>query len=231
MSNNKSVLDGLSAEQLGLYRLILLSDFEEFAKFAFSIRTGKKLTVQPHHKVMCQTIDKVIAGEITKLITTIPPRCSKSEFYITCLSARAFAGRGDANNLQVSFSQDNVEQHSRYIQEIVSHEDFQRLFYVGLATENVSRWETTLGGHMHSKSTGGKITGLEAGVSDPSEGTIDETDIDKLFNKALGIKDSNTENVPRGSIGIKQSPEVCFSFGGYLGIDDPIDNKMLSRLV
>src|SRR5574344_871425 len=52
---------------------------EYFARYFFKQRMGSKMLVAPHHKVIFDTLSRVISGEITRLIINVPPGYSKTE--------------------------------------------------------------------------------------------------------------------------------------------------------
>lgn len=52
----------LECEEDGLY----------FSRYFFKQRMGNKMIVAPHHKVIQNTLDRVVDGEITRLIINIP---------------------------------------------------------------------------------------------------------------------------------------------------------------
>lgn len=50
-----------------------------FARYFFKQRMGSKMVVAPHHKVIQDTLQRVVDGEITRLIINIPPGYTKIE--------------------------------------------------------------------------------------------------------------------------------------------------------
>ena len=63
-----NLISNLSSTQKVALAEYLKSDFRAFVKFAFKIRSGGKWISQPHHDVMIDTLQKVIDGDITRLI-------------------------------------------------------------------------------------------------------------------------------------------------------------------
>ena len=68
----------LECEEDGLY----------FARYFFKQRMGNKMIVAPHHKVIQDTLDRVVSGEITRLIINIPPGYTKTCLLYTSPSPR-----------------------------------------------------------------------------------------------------------------------------------------------
>lgn len=73
-AEQKAYARKIECEEDGLY----------YARYFFKQRTGGKMIVAPHHKVIQQTLDRVIDGEIQRLIINVPPGYTK-----TTLSATA----------------------------------------------------------------------------------------------------------------------------------------------
>lgn len=141
----------------------MLKDFEIFCKVCFKMLQGGKLKVEPHHAVLCDTINKVIDGDITRLVVNIPPRHTKTLFFTVMLIARSFAGNGSSESIQTSFSDNNVTTNSNQIQTILSHPDFIELFGTRLDKSSEKLFETTLGGKCHNRTMRGQITGVGCG--------------------------------------------------------------------
>ena len=62
-AEQKNYARRLECEEDGLY----------FSRYFFKQRTGGKMIVAPHHKVIQKTLDRVIGGEIKRLIINVPP--------------------------------------------------------------------------------------------------------------------------------------------------------------
>ena len=61
-AEQKAFARKVECEEDGLY----------YARYFFKQRTGGKMIVAPHHKVIQQTLDRVIDGEIQRLIINVP---------------------------------------------------------------------------------------------------------------------------------------------------------------
>ncbi len=68
-----------------------------FSRYFFKQRTGGKMIVAPHHKVIQRTLDRVVDLEITRLIISVPPVYTKTE-----LATINMMGRGLALNVSIS---------------------------------------------------------------------------------------------------------------------------------
>ncbi len=146
-------------------KAMLLANFGMFCKFAFRCQTSLKLEFEPHHKVMCEMGQDIIEGKISRAVISIPPRHSKTAFFTVCMIARTYAGCSIAENIQTSFSDNNVKTNAEDIMKILKHPDFIELFGVQIKSVNVEKFTTTTGGKCHNRTSKGAITGVGAGVA------------------------------------------------------------------
>lgn len=64
-------------QELSLLRLSLEEKLLLFAQYFFRINDGSEFIVNPHHIVICDTLERVLRGEIKRLIINIPPGYTK----------------------------------------------------------------------------------------------------------------------------------------------------------
>jgi len=50
-----------------------------FTRYMFKHKTGMRFIVGDHHRKICEALDKVVRGEIKRLIINIAPRYGKTE--------------------------------------------------------------------------------------------------------------------------------------------------------
>jgi hypothetical protein len=62
-----------------------------FFRYFFKIRTGQKVIQSRHHKIICETLERVARGEIKRLIINIPPGFSKTELAVIAFISWSFA--------------------------------------------------------------------------------------------------------------------------------------------
>lgn len=68
-----------------------------FTRYMFKHKTGMRFIVGDHHRKICEALDKVVRGEIKRLIINIAPRYGKTE-----LVSKNFIAYGLALNPAVS---------------------------------------------------------------------------------------------------------------------------------
>lgn len=186
----------------------LLASFEVFAKWAFHIQNGYAFQEQDFHKVMFSTCQKVVEGEIDRLIISIPPRHSKTQILSIALPLYSFCHNPGSHNIITSYADDVVQESSGYIRAVMTDKVFEKVFprvRIDPNKRSLERWGTTRSGVMHAVPTGGKMTGKGAGLlSDKYSG---------LFVVDDAIK-----------------PKDAYSNAIREEINDRFDNTFMSRL-
>jgi hypothetical protein len=119
--------------------------------------------------VIFNTVQKVLDGQITRLIINCPPGFSKTELLVVLLFAYTYVVNSRAKNLHLSYSADLALDNSRKVKDIVSSDLFQA-FWPGrtrVSSDAKHRWVTTNNGQMAARSMGGQVTGNRAGRLEP----------------------------------------------------------------
>lgn len=148
-------------------REILMTSFREFSNWAFHIQMGFRFQEQDFHAVIFETGQKVVDGEIDRLIVTIPPRHSKTQTMAISLPLYSFCFNETSHNIITSYAEDVVLESSGYIRTVMLDPLFQRIFpkvRIDPNKRSLERWGTTKQGVMHAVPTGGKMTGKGAGL-------------------------------------------------------------------
>lgn len=124
----------------------------------------------PHHRVIGQTLDRVLSGEVTRLIITLPPGYTKTEMAVVNFIARGFAINPAARFIHATFSDDLARENSDKIKSLIELPEFGEIQSVTIKTDTRAkdRWKTNEGGGMLAKAAGGPITGFRAGYMDKS---------------------------------------------------------------
>lgn len=165
------LLDGLTPAQIAGVRLLCEQSHLYFARLFFKAKTNGQASfkVGRHHKVMCDTIDRVFSGEIKRLIISVPPRYSKTELATLYLVARGFAINPRAQFLHSSYSDKLVNDNSSKIRNIVRSPEFQTLWPLGFQADSDAKglWKTDAGGALTVAPSDGQVTGFGAGLMEP----------------------------------------------------------------
>ena len=144
-----------------------------FTRFLFPMREGLELIEGPHHAVLGNALDRVIDGEISRLIVTMPPGYTKTAMAVVNFIARGFSINPAARFIHATFSDDLARDNSDQIKTLIELPEFAELQTVTISrdTSAKDRWKTDQGGGMLAKAAGGPITGFRAGYMDKSRFT------------------------------------------------------------
>lgn len=140
----------------------------DFTRYYFPEREGMDLIEGPHHRLICSTLDKVLAGEISRLIINVPPGYSKTESAVVNFMAKGFHVNPAARFIHATFSDDLARENSDKVQSVIALEGYQAVKPVTIRADSKAkdRWRTTDGGGVLAKAAGGPITGFRAGYMD-----------------------------------------------------------------
>jgi len=154
-----------------------LSDSLNYTKYFFKQKTGRRFVVNSHHKLICDALNDVLNGKITKLIINIAPRYSKTELAVKNFISMGLAINPSSKFIHLSYSDDLAHDNSEEIRDIVKSVEYQSLFpYVSIKKDSDSKkkWSTTEGGGVYAVATGGQVTGFGAGAVDEEKELEDE---------------------------------------------------------
>lgn len=146
-----------------------------FTRWFFDVREGMEFIVGPHHRIIARTLDRVLQGELSRVIFTLPPGYTKTEMAVINFIAKGFQVNPAARFIHASFGDQRALENSQLVRDFVQLEEYQDLAPVKFAVANDSkakdRWKTTAGGGMLAKAAGGPITGFRAGTMDKTKFT------------------------------------------------------------
>lgn len=169
-----------------------------FTRYFFKEKYKRKFVVGKHHERIAEALDRVLKGEITRLIINIAPRYGKTELAVKNFIAEGFAINPKAKFIHLSYSDDLARDNSRGVQEILREPCYRRLFPDTMPTSvNTRKWFTKAGGGLYAVSSAGQVTGFGAGLVDKEEEA-------ELGDEVAAITTEAGE------------------FGGAIVIDDPI---------
>lgn len=184
-----------------LDRTFCLSGTLNYTKYFFYQQYNRKFVVNDHHIKITDALDKVLKGEITRLIINIAPRYSKTELAVKNFISKGLAKNPASKFIHLSYSSDLALDNASGVKDIVNLPMYQALFpevQIKKGSDSVKKWWTTMGGGMYSTAAGGQVTGFGAGRVDDE---VEVSDVDDIM-----------EMMPNSDLG----------FAGALIIDDPI---------
>lgn len=149
--------------------------------------------------LVSSALDRVMRGEIKRLLINMPPRHGKTELAVVGLSSRIFALNPQANIMHGTYGNPLAQLNSRRVKEVLETAKFRESCdaEVKLDAKASSHWETRQGGTFHAVSTSSAVTGFECGIAgDPRDGCLIIDDPQKSQNIGSAIyRESTKENV------------------------------------
>lgn len=144
-----------------------------FTRYFFKHRQGIKFLLNWHHFLICDTVQRLMDGEIENALINVPPGSSKTEIVAVNFMARGLAINPRARFLHISYSDDLAVLNSGTAKEIVQSDEFQALWPLEVADDAKAkkRWNVMVNGKkaggVYAVSLGGQITGFRAGHMAP----------------------------------------------------------------
>ena len=153
-------------------------------RYFFKKRFGSKMIIAPHHVVMGDVRERVLKGDIKRLIINVPPRYTKTEFWSIGLPAKGLAINPRSRFLHLSYSQKLALKNSADARSIVMSKEYQEMWPMKTRDDTNSKeiWFTDKGGGVVAAPAGGQVTGFGAGLMIP-------TGEDYQFTGALTLDD------------------------------------------
>ena len=187
-------MDANESKRIKVAKVWTSQSLLQFTRYFFKQRQLRKFIISDHHEQIADKLDKVISGEIKRLIINIAPRYGKTELGVKNFIAYCLSQNPRARFIHLSYSDDLALDNSEEIKDLITSSEFQSIYPIKIKADAKSKkkWYTTEGGGVYATSTGGQVTGFGAGK-------VDNEDDD------LSTFISDAE-----------------SFGGAIIIDDPI---------
>ena len=172
-----------------------------FTRYFFVELYHRKFIIGRHHKLIAEQLDRVISGEVKRLIINIAPRFGKTELAVKNFIAYGFSINPKARFIHLSYSDGLVRLNSAGVQDIMRTPKYGQLFPGTQPTSRSTKaWDTQGGGGLYAVSSAGQVTGFGAGLVDEEE--------QKEITEAIDAMEADTDNSGK--------------FGGAIIIDDPI---------
>jgi predicted phage terminase large subunit-like protein len=144
-----------------------------------------------HHKLMAEAFERVINGDLKRLIINMPPRHTKSEFASYLLPAWFLGQAPDKKIIQTAHTAELSVGFGRKVRNLVDSDEYKEIFpSLSLRADSkaAGRWSTSQGGEYFAIGVGGAVTGKGADlliIDDPhseQEGqSADPAVFDKVY--------------------------------------------------
>lgn len=149
----------IECEEDGLY----------YSRYFFKQRTGGKMIIAPHHLAIQRALDRVINGEITRLVINVPPGYTKTELATINMMGRGLALNKRARFMHLSYSHNLALLNSSTARGMIKSKLYQAMWPMELRDDADSKamWWNEHGGGVYASSAAGQVTGFRAGHMEP----------------------------------------------------------------
>lgn len=159
----------LTPEEVATYKSDLLS----YSKFMFRRRRGMDFLPAEHHKTVCDALERVVAGQVTRLIINIPPRAGKTELAVKNFISWCLGNWPDCEFIHASYAKELATANVADTRNIMTHEAYTEVFGPPSFRQDSNAkdfFKTNDGGAVMAVGVGGGVTGFGAGKMRPSFG-------------------------------------------------------------
>lgn len=115
-----------------------------------------------HHRVLIGALQKVLDGDLKRLMVFMPPGSAKST-YASILAPGGYLGRHPVEGRVIAASYDTSLStlFGRRVRNMVQSSEYQRIFPVGLAQDTKAKgeWELSTGASYYATGVGSAVTG------------------------------------------------------------------------
>jgi len=174
----------------------LRTDLLAFTRHMFKSRRGVDLKPAPHHSIICNALERVVAGYCNRLIINIPPRSGKTEIAVKNFMAWCMGNFPDSEFIHASYSKRLATTNTWETRAIMQHEAFADVFGATQFRDDSNakdEFRTSAGGIVYATGAEGTITGYGAGkMRDDFGGAII---IDDPHKAGEGNSDTMRQNV------------------------------------
>ena len=191
-------LDQLKILKVAKYKCLKSLLFH--TRYFFKQQYKRKFVIGDHHIIICEALERVLRGELKRVIFNVAPRYGKTELAVKSLISHGLAINPSSKFIHLSYSDTLALDNSESIKDLIQSAEYQEMFpNVKIKKDSTAKdkWYTTAGGGVLARSASGQVTGFGAGQVDNED----------------KINESIEEFIP---ISGKEL------FGGAIIIDDPI---------
>lgn len=174
-------------------------------RYFFKAQFNRKFVIGEHHEIITNALERVLSGELKRLIINIAPRYGKTELAVKSFISHGLALNPSAKFIHLSYADTLALDNSETVKDIVQSVEYQQLFpsvQIKKDSKAKDKWYTTEGGGVLARAAGGQVTGFGAGRVD------DESEYENWINDI----EQNAETFL----------ERKLKFGGAIIIDDPV---------
>jgi hypothetical protein len=159
----KRIITDFSAKEIAVGDAMAREDFEFYCRWIMLRSMGIRWQRAKHHTIIAQYLRAVFDGIILRLIISMPPRYSKTQFVENFLEW-TLGKVPDSEYIYLSYGSQLAADKTGEALRNVRSDAYRSIFPdVVLTRENADDWKTSKGGRVYAAGTSGTITGIGAG--------------------------------------------------------------------
>jgi predicted phage terminase large subunit-like protein len=142
------------------------SDLLTFTQVMFEARKGTSMKLNWHQQAMCEALEQVALGKITRLIINVPPRSGKTEIAVVNFIAWCMGNWPDSEFIHASYSKRLATNNTFHARSVMQHEVYSAIFGTADFRDDSNakdEFRTGQGGIVYATGAEGTITGYGAG--------------------------------------------------------------------
>ena len=190
-------------ERIQIAKVKCLKSLLFHTRFFFKDQYNRKFIVGDHHTIICEALERVLKGELKRLIINVAPRYGKTELAVKSLISHGLALNPSAKFIHLSYADNLALDNSESVKDLIQSELYQTVFpevQIKKDSRAKDKWYTTKNGGVLARSASGQVTGFGAGQ-------VDE-ELDEFLND---ISQEGLDDLDKK-----------LNFGGAIIIDDPV---------
>jgi len=171
--------------EIDLLRYECMRSLLFFTRYQFKKKHNRKFIVGEHHRIICEALERVLRGEVTRLIINIAPRYGKTELAVKNFIAHGLALNSAAKFIHLTYADKLALDNSEEAKDIVQSQEYQELFpHVKIKKDSKAKnkWYTTAGGGVYAAAAGGQVTGFGAGSVDNEQNEDNEASLNEFIS-------------------------------------------------
>src|SRR6516165_4629576 len=133
---------------------------------AFTQYTFPRYRAARHHRLIAAQLERLLTGEVDRLMLLVPPRHGKSELASRRFPAYYLGRHPERQFISASASASLAEDFGRDVRNIIASQEYAEIFDTRLADDSQAkgRWNTSAGGSYYAVGVGSQIMGRGAHV-------------------------------------------------------------------
>jgi len=123
-----------------------------------------------HHEIIAEKFEAVAEGKLRRLIITMPPRHTKSEFASFLLPSWMMGRNPKMKIIQATHTAELAVGFGRKVKNLIETDEYAEIFpdtQLAIDSKAAGRWNTSKGGDYHALGVGGAMAGKGADLCHP----------------------------------------------------------------